>query len=75
MEEVFEPITAKQAEATENQQNQIQIQQQAEKQLRDSTQTTTQEIENQTRAIQHSSDILIIFYRNELNTEYKNVMH
>ena len=34
MEEVFEPVTAKQAEATENQnQNQFQIQQQAEKQV------------------------------------------
>ena len=34
MEEVFVPVTAKQAEATENQkQNQFQIQQQAEKQV------------------------------------------
>ena len=50
MEEVFEPVTAKQAEATQNQkQNQIQIQQHAEMQiqaLHDSTQTTTRAIEN-----------------------------
>ena len=51
MEEVFEPVT----------ENQTKQQQQSEKQiqaLRDSTQTTTQAIENQTRAIEHSSDIL-----------------
>ena len=41
MEKVFEPVTAKQAEATENQ---IQA-------LHDSSQTTRQAIENQTRAI------------------------
>ena len=62
MEEVFAPVTAKKAEATENQkQNQIQIKQQAEKQIqapRESTQTTTQAIENQTRAIQESSQNL-----------------
>ena len=60
--EVFEPFTAEHAEATGNQkQNQIQIKQQAEKPiqaLRDSTQSTTQAIENQTKAIQQSSDIL-----------------
>ena len=51
MEEVFELVT----------ENQTKQQQQSEKQLqalRDSTQTTTQAIENQTRAIEHSSDIL-----------------
>ena len=51
MEEVSEPVT----------ENQTKQQQQSEKQiqaLRDSTQTTTQAIENQTRAIEHSSDIL-----------------
>ena len=50
MEEVSEPVTATQAEATQNQkQNRIQNQQHAEMQiqaLRDSTQTTTQAIEN-----------------------------
>ena len=48
MEEVFEPVTAKQAEATENQ---IQA-------LHDSSQTTRHVIENQRRAIQESSDNL-----------------
>ena len=62
MEEIFEPVTAKKAEASENQkQNQIQTKLEAEKQieaLRDFTQTTTQAFKNQTRAIQHSSDTL-----------------
>ena len=48
MEEVFEAVTTKQVEATENQkqlsENQIQAQ-------NDSSQTTRQAIENQTRAI------------------------
>ena len=51
MEEVFEPVT----------ENQTKQQQQSEKQiqaLRDSTQTATQAIENQTRITEHSSDIL-----------------
>ena len=55
MEEVFEPVTENQK------QNQTKQQALSEKQiqaLRDSTQTTTQAIENQTRAIEHSSDIL-----------------
>ena len=55
MEEVFEPVTETQK------QNQTKQQELSEKQiqaLRDSTQTTTQAIENQTRAIEHSSDIL-----------------
>ena len=57
MEEVFEPVTENQK------QNQIKQQELSEKQiqaLRDSTQTTTQAIENQTRSIEHSSssDIL-----------------
>ena len=55
MEEVFEPVTENQK------QNQTKQQELSEKQiqaLRDSTQTTTQAIENQTRAIEHSSDIL-----------------
>ena len=53
--EVFEPVTAKQAEATENQKQLSEKQLQA---LRDFSQTTSQAIENQTRAIQESSDIL-----------------
>ena len=65
-EEVFEPVTAKQAEATENQkqlsEKQLQvIGQQTQglvQPLRDSSQTTRQAIENQTRAIQESSDNL-----------------
>ena len=55
MEEVFEPVTENQK------QNQTKQQELSEKQIqapRDSTQTTTQAIENQTRAIEHSSDIL-----------------
>ena len=55
MEEVFEPVTENQK------QNQTKQQELSEKQiqaLRDSTQTTKQAIENQTRAIEHSSDIL-----------------
>ena len=62
MEEVFEAVTENQK------QSQIQIQQQADKQiqaLRDSSQTTTKtienqtgSIENQTRAIQNRSYIL-----------------
>ena len=55
VEEVFEPVTAKQAETTEIQKQlsgkQIQI-------LRDSSQTTRQAIKNQTRARQESSVIL-----------------
>ena len=51
MEEVFEPITENQTKQQELSEKQIQA-------LRDSTQTTTQAIENQTRAIEHSSDIL-----------------
>ena len=55
MEEVFESVTENQK------QNQTKQQELSEKQiqaLRYSTQTTTQAIENQTRAIEHSSDIL-----------------
>ena len=55
MEEVFEPVTAKQAEATENQKQLSEKQIQA---LRDSSQTTRQAIENQTRAIPESSNTL-----------------
>ena len=55
VEEVFEPVTAKQVETTEIQKQlsgkQIQI-------LRDSSQTTRQAIKNQTRTRQESSDIL-----------------
>ena len=55
-EEIFEPTTENQK------QNQAEEQKLSEKQiqaLRDSTQFPTQAIENQTRAIQQSSDILI----------------
>ena len=53
MEEVFEPVTTKQAEATENQKHLSEIQIQAiNQQLHDSSQTTRQAIENQTRAIE-----------------------
>ena len=55
IDEVFEPVTENQK------QNQTKKQELSEKQiqtLRDSTQTTTQAIENQTRAIEHGSDIL-----------------
>ena len=54
MEEVSEPVTENQK------QNQAKQQELSEKQiqaLRDSTQTTTRAIENQTRAKQYSSDI------------------
>ena len=53
MEEVFEPVTAKQAEATENQ---IQASEKQLQALRDSSQTTRQAIENQGRAIQENSN-------------------
>ena len=52
MEEVFEPVTKNQ---TKQQQQQSEKQIQA---LRDSTQTTTQAIQDQTRAIQESSNTL-----------------
>ena len=55
MEEVFEPVTENQKKS----QNQTKLESEKQIQaLRDSTQTTTQAIENQTRAIEHSSDIL-----------------
>ena len=43
MEEDFEPVTAKQAEATENQ---TQVSEKQLQTLRDSSQTTTQAMEN-----------------------------
>ena len=55
MEEVIEPVTAKQAEATENQKHSSEKQIQAR---RDSSQTTVEGIENQTQAIRESSNIL-----------------
>ena len=55
LEEVSEPVTAKQAEATENQKQLSQKNLQA---LRDSSQTTRQAIANQTRAIKESSNAL-----------------
>ena len=56
MEKVFEPVTAKQAEATKNHLKKL-----SEKQLqalRDSSQTTVQAKENQTQAIRESSNTL-----------------
>ena len=54
MEEVFEPVTENQKQS----QNQTKLESEKQIQaLRDSTQTTTQAIGNQIRAIQHSSDI------------------
>ena len=55
MKEVFEPVTAKQAEATENQKQLSEKQIQA---LQDSSQTTVQAINDQTKAIEKSSNIL-----------------
>ena len=59
LEEVFEPVTTKQVEATENQKQLSEKQIQA---LHDSTraasQTTVQAIENQTQAIRESSNAL-----------------
>ena len=55
MEEVIEPITENQKQ---NQTKQKELSEKQIQALRDSTQTTTQAIENQTRAIEHSSDIL-----------------
>ena len=53
MEKVFEPVTENQKQS----QNQTKLESEKQIQaLRDSTQTTTQAIENQIRAIQHSSD-------------------
>ena len=68
MEEVFEPVTTKQAEATENQKQLSEKQIQA---LHDSTraasQTTVQAIENQTQAIRESSNAL----KKNLQTSFK----
>ena len=55
MEEVFEPVTVMQLEATKNQKQLSEKQIQA---LRDSSQTTVQAIENQTQAIRESSNTL-----------------
>ena len=49
MEEVFEPVTKNQTKQQQQPEKQIQA-------LRDSTQTTTQAIQDQTRAIQESSN-------------------
>ena len=55
MEEVFEPVTENQKKS----QNQTKLESEKQIQaLRDSTQTTTQAIQDQTRAIQESSDTL-----------------
>ena len=55
MEEVFEPVTENQKQSQTKQQEFSEKQLQV---LRDSTQTTKQAIQDQTRAIEHSSDIL-----------------
>ena len=55
MEEVFEPVTENQKKS----QNQTKLESEKQNQaLRDSTQTTTQAIQDQTRAIQESSNTL-----------------
>ena len=55
MEEVFEPVTENQKQNISKQQELSEIQIQA---LRDSTQTTTQAIQDQTRAIRESSNTM-----------------
>ena len=55
MEEVFEPVTVMQLEATKNQKQLSEKQIQA---LRDSSQTAVQAIENQTQAIRESNNAL-----------------
>ena len=71
MEEVFEPVTVKQAEATKNQkqlsEKQIQV-------LRDSSQTTVQAIENQTQAIRESSNTLNKHLQKSIK-EYDEISH
>ena len=64
MEEDFEPVTAKQAEATENQ---TQVSEKQLQTLRDSSQTTTQAMEN---PVMHSKKN----YKSLLMNEYKNMM-
>ena len=71
MEEVFEPVTENQKKS----QNQTKLE--SEKQIQalgDSTQTTTQAIQDQTRAIQESSNTLKKNYINQLKKEYKNMI-
>ena len=67
MEEVFEPVTVKRAEATKKQK------QLSERQIQAIGQQT-QTIENQTRAIQQSSDNLNEIYKSQSNKEYKIMM-
>ena len=69
MEEVFEPVTAKQAEATKNQKHLSEKQLQA---LRDSSQTTVQAIKHQTHAIRESGNILEKIFKN-LFKEYDEI--
>ena len=69
-EEVFEPVTVKQAEATKNQKQLSGKQLQA---LRDSSETTVQAIENQAQAIRESSNIIKV-YKTLSKGEYKNMM-
>ena len=61
MEEGFEPVTENQKQNKTKQQELSDEQIYA---LGDSTQSTTQAIENQTRARQHSSDFQMKFYKN-----------
>ena len=77
MEEVFEPVTAKQGEATENQkQNHFQIQQQAEKQVR-----ATEGLNIRVRGLNIYLNVsnnpainCIEIYTTQSNREYKNMM-
>ena len=75
LEEVFEPVTTKQVEATENQKQLSEKQIQA---LHDSTraasQTTVQAIKNQTQSIRESSNALNKNLQKSLKKEYKNMM-
>ena len=71
MEEVFEPVNVKQAEATKYQKKLCERQLQA---LRDSSQTTVQAIQDQTRAIRESSKAMNKNLQNRLKKEYKKMM-
>ena len=70
MEEVFEPVTAKQVEATENHTKQIQ-------ELRDSTQTTTGAIGQQTQGFVQAIQVKLEQYENRVTlwiNKYKNLI-
>ena len=70
MEEVFEPVTAKQVEATENQTKQIQ-------ELRDSTHTTTGAIGQPTQGFVQAIQVKLEQYENRVTlwiNKYKNLI-